>query len=417
MQKISFIILILISQLTFFDCKSQPSISKGIYPFKIELEKSKQSIDLRLSDLIDSCMFVPLETTNESILESYFNYVYVSKNFIIIVDRNGVYKFASNGKFIKKIINVGRGPQELSVAPRFCYYEKKNILFIEDYYGHKDHILRYDVKSETFLPPIKKCFPGQWNNFTIYNDTLIMGSLSIYVSDTSPNPYAIFFQNFKGEFISGLKSKREFVHFKEQNRTLQRMIIYTGANEIHVKYAFDDTIFSMKDNRLFPYLISTYSTPRNEPPIFTPIPIIGAKQSYYERYVNPNYLIFRNKTYEGLVPFKPGADKAKYKTVYYFLDKSTGKSATIKTYTDDISGKIQTSDDETITFPSSLPNDLIYTLYYPNDLLQKAPSDLTNKGFLEKVNSQLSKIKSSINETDNPILLIGKPKRKILILK
>lgn len=414
MQRQVPILIILIAFLTFGFCKTTSQNMTESKIIQVDIENCKVSIDLKLSDLIDSCWLVPLETTKECTLGNYFWYVYISDDFILIDDRNGIYKFSADGKFIKKIMSVGRGPQELSVSPGYYYYEKRNLLFICDHLGEKDYILCYDVESESFLPSIKKCFQGGWGDFIIINDSLIMASLTIYNADY--NPYAIFFQNFKGNFVSGIKSTRKYVHFRDQNEVLQRMFLYTGDQQAHVKYCFDDTLFALKDMQLSPYLVSCYNTPRINPPRFLLKPNIGDKQTYFERFENSSFMIFENKTLEGEIKFSYGT-KADYKTVYYFLNKSNGKYGIINTYTDDFTGKIQSSENETMTFPSSLPNNKLYVIYYPHELLQKSPNDLLNKRYSDSVFSQLSKIKNNISETDNPILLIGKPKKRLLIPK
>ena len=414
MQRQVLILITLIAFLTFGFCKTISQNTTESKIIQVDIENCKVSIDLKLSDLIDSCWLVPLETTKDCTLGNYFNYVFISDDFILIDDRNGIYKFSADGKFIRKIISVGRGPQELSVSPMYYYYEKKNILFISDYLGEKDYILCYDVESESFLPSIKKCFNGRWANFIIYDDSLIMASLSIL--DPDSNPYAIFFQNFKGDFVSGIKSTRKFVHFKDQKEALQRMFIYTGNQLVHVKYCLDDTLFALKGSQLSPYLMSSYNSPRINPPHFLLKPDIGDKQTYFERFENSGFMIFRNTTFEGEIQFSYGA-KADYKTVYYFLNKSNGKYGIIRSYIDDFTGKTQSSENETMVFPSSLPNDKLYVIYYPHELLQKTPSDLVNKRYSDIVYSQLSEIRNNISETDNPILLIGKPKKRLLIPK
>ena len=311
------ILIILIAFLTFGFCKTTSQNTTESKIIQVDIENCKVSIDLKLSDLIDSCWLVPLETTNESILEDFIRYIYITNDYIIVDNNNGIYVFAEDGKFIDKI-NTGRGPDELSISHSFYYYEKEDLIFINNRLINKDRILCYDVKSQTFLPPIKKCFTSEWNDFMIYNDSLIMGSL--YDLDAGTNPYALFFQDFNGNFISGIKSKRKFITKRDQEEFLQRMLFYFGDQKIHVKYTFEDTLFTLKGSQISPYLIPQYNSSRIDPPQMDLN--LGDKRSYFERFENPGFLIFRNSTFEGLVPFKPGAQRADYKTVYFFLNKS-----------------------------------------------------------------------------------------------
>jgi len=107
------------------------SLNKDIV-FHINIDNCKTSIDLKLSDLIDSCRLVPLGTINESVLGRFFKVLIITDDLILIADENGVYKFSSDGKFIKKLIKKDRGPQGISGSCIYYYYEERNLLFIAD---------------------------------------------------------------------------------------------------------------------------------------------------------------------------------------------------------------------------------------------------------------------------------------------
>ena len=409
MHKQNILLIALIFVLSFWSCNRYDKSNENKV-FHVDMEDCKISVDLKLSDLIDSCWLVPLETTNESVLGDFIRYIYITNDYLIVDNNSGIYVFAEDGKFIDKI-NTGRGPNELSISHSFYYYEKEDLIFINNRLINKDNILCYDVKSQKFLPPIKKCFTSDWNDFMIYNDSLIMGSL--YDMDAGSNPYSLFFQDLKGNFISGIKSNKKIID-RNQKELLQRMLIYYGDQKTHVKYVFDDTLFTINGNHLSPYLII-----QNNSPQINPLSMVlksGDKRSYFERFENSSFMIFRDQTYKGMIPFKPGALKADYKTVYFLLNKSNGNYGIINSYTDDFTGKTQTSENETMIFPNSLPNSKLYVLYYPHELLQNTSTDLVSKWFLERLDIQLSKLKSNLNETDNPVLLIGKPKERMQIL-
>jgi hypothetical protein len=393
-------------------CHNIPDNSGKNLPFKIDIENCKTLIDLKLSDLIDSCTLVQLETTEESIIGGFFRYIYISDKYIIIDDTRGVFLFRGDGKFISKLINVGRGPGEISISHTFYYSEKKNLLFINDLFNNMDKILCYDIESQSFLPPIIKCFSGQWGDFMVYNDSVIMGSLS--GTETNSNPYALFFQDFNGRFISGIESKRKYIRTKNMEEDLQRMLFYSDDQKTYAKYFYDDTLFILDDKHLSPYLIIEYNSLRTNPPKM--IPEIEDKRTTYERFGNPHFIIFRNSTFMGFIPLTTGS-KADYENAYFILDKSFGNYALIRSFTDDLTGEIQTSENETMYFPVSLPNNRLYALYRPNQLLQQPSINSIMQEFPKSLYDQLNKIKSSLNATDNPILLIGKPKKRLLIPK
>jgi hypothetical protein len=392
-------------------CKTPDNHLNDNRIFNIDVENCKTLIDLKLSDLIDSCWLIPLETTEESVLSEYIRYIHVANDYIVIDNNEGMFLFTKNGKFINKLI-VGRAPDELSISHSFFYYDKEDLIFINNRYTNENKLLCYDVKSQTFRPPINKCLTNQWDDFIIYQDSLIMASPSLLNPDQDPNPYAFFVQNFEGNFLSGVNSTRMF-RTNKQEELLQRMLFYCGDQNIHIKYVFDDTLFTLKGNQLSPYLILQFKEAQDFAPNMTPE--IGDTRGFFEKNENYSFLIFRIATYEGLIPFKPGAMKAVYKNVYFLLDKSNGEYGIIKSYTDDFVGNGQSNENESMTFPSSLRNNKLYVVYRPNEFMQKESSIRLNRNFPERLYSQYNRIKANLTETDNPILLIGIPKNKFLI--
>lgn len=406
-------LLIIIIVFTSFQCRNSSENTKIFYA---NLDDNKTQIDIKLSDLIDSCRFIQLETTSNSIIDDNINLLYITKDQILIGDQNGVYKFSGNGKFIKKLINTGRGPNEISISCLFYYYEPENILLIEDLLGSMNYILCYDIQSECFLTPIKKCFPANWSDFIVYQDSLLMGSFEIagYLpQDPVPNPYALFIQNFKGEFITGIKSTKRLVHGNYKG-LFQRMSIYTGDKNVYVKNSHDDTIFNFNNNKVSPYIIPVFKNSSNTPKL---IPDVGTKHVGLEKFVNKSFMIFNLSEFNGWEN-ENGFGRAVYDYNFYLLNKLNGKYAQIRSYTDDLVGKMSNVD-KTMSkipgVPNSLPNGKLYVLYSPHEL-SKSINQISS-AFPERLLSDFNLIKENINETDNPILLTGVPKTPLLILK
>ena len=64
-----------------------------------------------------------------------------------------------------------------------------------------------------------------------------------------------------------------------------------------------------------------------------------------------------------------------------------------------------------------LESDKLFVSYLPHELLKRISINSENQGFSKNIYSQLNEIKSNLSETDNPVLLIGVPKKKLQILK
>lgn len=398
--------LFLVLIVTFFSCKNTPDSSDCSLPYKIDIENCNTLIDLKLSDLIDSCTLVPLETTNESILGDVLRYFYVSDEFILIDDNRGVSLFSGDGRFICKIINTGRGPEEISISHTLHLSEKGDILFINDLFNNPGRILCYNLKSRSFMPPVTKCFPGQWGDLMLYNDTVIAGSLSGIDSDS--NPFAMFYQDFRGNFLSGIHSRRTSIRTNKQEEVLQRMLFYYDGVNKYAKYIYDDTLFILKDLGLVPYIIVQDKSLKTKTPGM--IPEEGTERSYFEKSGNQYFMIIRNASFEGFIQQSTGS-RADYKNVYVLLNKSNGKYGIINSFMDDLTGKIQASTSEKMSFPASLPNNMVFFIYRSRDLLNIASDNKVKRNFPQSLYDQLEGIKDTLKETDNPVLLIGKPKK------
>ena len=265
-MKPCYLLKIAIILFVLFSCKGtikkQPEKLSVDTLFTINVDNPNDVIDLKLSELADSFRIIPLET-NENILLGPSSF-YVSDDYILAFDQNGIYKFSAEGNFIKKIINRGRGPQEISVFTTYFIDEKKNFMYMDD--SQRDQkFLVYDVRNEKFLEPINKCFKGKWSSFSMINDSIILGTSNNHVYDHS-TPYALFSQNLKGNFISGIPHNKKMLFGPEQQETFQVSSLMIGGNTYKISFNYNDTLFKVNDNRLVPYLVLAFSIPRDNPP-------------------------------------------------------------------------------------------------------------------------------------------------------
>lgn len=367
---------------------------------------------------MEDCRLIALETSDESLLPDNFQVINLSGDYIIIHDRGNVYKFSSDGKFIRKVLKNGRGPGEISVSCMYDYDNKANILYFEDDFNENDVIKRYDMESEKFLPPIPKCFKGFWLDLELYQDSLIMGSIEGVLRGET-NPYALFIQNFKGDLIEGIKSNRTFIIPRPDNtkdEVLQRAVFYTGDENMHVMYWRDDTLFTLKNMQLSPYLIAEHKGKYTVPNL---MPAEGDTFTGYDQYENPGFMFIQHSLFTGWTS-EGSFNRAHYKKDYIILNKATGKYGLIQSYEDDFNrrnyllGKAFTLNpgvDKEFPKPKTSPDGLIFTTYYPTEL----PGSITNNSF-RNLADQLNTLNKTLKETDNPVLLIGKPKKKLRIL-
>jgi len=379
---------------------------KAVY--NVSFENCRTTIDLKLSDLVDSIKLVRLETTPESLIANSPRIILTRDN-IIVIDMNGIYKFTPEGRFVRKIIKFGRGPEELSPVIDYYFYERRNLLFIADRIQNKDRFQIYDIEEEEFLEPVMKCFPGTWGDFLVYNDSLIMGSMEPIRVDT--NRYAMFIQNFKGELVTGMTNSRKVLDAVLNKETVQRLLFCQGEKDIFVYYVYDDTLFRFSNNNLSPYLIVSYNSQRNY--MRSMGYEIGESRVGYPSVDNSSFILLNESIYKGQSQSQEdGWIKHNYDRYYYFLNKSDRSFSRIKSYTDNITGKMHECNGKELNFPTVLPGNKICVLYNPYELSNDNSKE--NLSTLSDLSIQLQKIQEGLNPMDNPVLLIGSIKRKIL---
>ena len=79
----------------------------------IDLRAVSDTTAKSLSDFITDVSFVKLETNEESVV-SYGKWIIGKKYLLIFIQKHGILQFSRDGKFIRKLVSVGKGPQEIA---------------------------------------------------------------------------------------------------------------------------------------------------------------------------------------------------------------------------------------------------------------------------------------------------------------
>lgn len=84
---------------------------------------------ININDISKDCKYVVLESTNESLIGNNFT-AYSDDEFIIVIDRERILVFdRTSGSFIRKIGNMGNGPDEYSKPySKIPYDEEKKVI-------------------------------------------------------------------------------------------------------------------------------------------------------------------------------------------------------------------------------------------------------------------------------------------------
>lgn len=82
------------------------------YPVSINLNLSEAVEDsMHLSEIAREVEYIPLQTTDSSIM-GYFRNFAITKDYFFIVNELSVQVFDKNGNYINSLFNIGSGPGE-----------------------------------------------------------------------------------------------------------------------------------------------------------------------------------------------------------------------------------------------------------------------------------------------------------------
>lgn len=234
---------------------------------------------LKTSDFGKNIRYVALETTDESLVDGN-PIIKVLKNHIITTTRNQCYVFdKATGKFITQVGRVSEDPEGYSSAQ--CWAdETEDILYFQRRPGQ---LIKYDLNGN-FVGKMELKSSNSIPSYMIFTDSSIIG----YYNDVFKNINTVlaFFDkegNLRdsisglltpytesiGELndISVLKNLNSYglmgeaalmvLNYKNGNSQISvagAISLWENKGEIRFKESFIDTLYTVKDNKLKPFL-------------------------------------------------------------------------------------------------------------------------------------------------------------------
>ncbi len=216
------------------------------------------TIDLPLSDIINECEVIPLETNDKSLFESVYH-VGISENYIAIHSRGSlpIKLFSRDGKFIRDIGKIGRGPGEFNSLYGIQLDEAANRIYLTPFANAKELIV-YSLDNEN-LPSIPlaykqtKCQPFVENNTVTVLSMPFEGSnipvayqqdlTGKVIQKVQPMPHQILRPDFSSE-ISSTRNSGAFDLF----------ILAYGSETPDTLY-----YYNTENNRLDPTFVATFN--------------------------------------------------------------------------------------------------------------------------------------------------------------
>lgn len=351
-----------------------------------------------ISEISTNVEYVPLQTSENSIIRYISDLKQTHNGLFVRSNTNEVFYFDNSGNYLFKLSRIGRGPEEYENIYDFDVTDNSDFLLVLT----RNRIQFYRITNDGFVyskslnlqdnPGYIDISPNQKSIFLSY------GSIGV-----EPNRYILIDMN--GEIQKSISNNYKYSRNSASNFAfaIYENIMIKSNDLLHFKYWLNDTVFTLTgENKVVPYMVFNS---HGKHTTVDALANIGLKD-ILRNYLNINsifetsrYLIYRY--YYGGVCIRV-YDKISKKTFYidYKLKETT------KWLTDDIIGGVNIE-------PKFCVNDNIYSwvdaLILKNHIKSEEFKNSVVKNPDQKV--ALQRLAETIDESDNPVLIIVRPKK------
>jgi hypothetical protein len=221
------------------------------------------SIELELSDISENFQLIKLETSKSVLLGNIYTIV-LGENYLVIGTERDYYLFDRKGKYIRRLLIIGRGPAEF-IMPQFSKVIKDDILYISDSQKNRKYIYSIELKTgkqnrilkakegiiQSFIPDSDSTFLIIYSNSSIVEKSFFSISLESY----------LIRQNFNGKPLNeiALGITKGFGPFLPSGYT-----IFANNGDILIESPRCDSILRYSDSQLLTIWRNIYSGNFNE---------------------------------------------------------------------------------------------------------------------------------------------------------
>ena len=195
---------------------------------------------LILSDFAEDIEFVPLETTDECLLDENIMNVVVTRQDIIVYDLNACYRFNRQGKFMNRIGTQGNGPGEYVKSLYITVDTLNQWVYMGDYNQKK--FIKYDYNGK-HLADLKTKGVGM-NNF-LYKPNYILMENNFYLYEKKGKRFSMALYSEKDKKIISRMS----CDYKDNIPAMSicSPIAFQHKENTYLKDFWCDTIYRMTD--------------------------------------------------------------------------------------------------------------------------------------------------------------------------
>ena len=212
----------------------------------IDIDKVKTEGIVKYSDVFDGFKVIPLETKKESLIGEISSIRFCG-DYIVVLDRRigkSIYVFDMDGKFLRTIGKLGKGPGEYINPSSISTNTKTNEILVYD--AVQDRIQIYSIEGElTKVLPLKKHVASK--SIEVYNG-------NIYISNhiNSKTKYLFDAIDFTGKTIG------RWGEIDSDNSILTKVassnIFFRNGNRMRFRSWMSSVIFDISENSVTEFL-------------------------------------------------------------------------------------------------------------------------------------------------------------------
>ena len=203
---------------------------------------------LLTSQIADDIEFVPLETTEDCLLGDFMDNIILTKDNIIVFDYKACYLFDRKGKFINKIGTQGNGPGEFTKALSVNVDTLNKWIYFVDHWTQR--FIKYDYTGK-HIKDLKMKYIGR--NSCLYRPMEFVVENQKYIYAKKDKRYSLVFYSEKEQKVIS-KMKCEYKN-NIPGLALSDPISYMYNQKLYIKDFWCDTIYQMTD----PFHLKSYA--------------------------------------------------------------------------------------------------------------------------------------------------------------
>ncbi|RKU65552.1 6-bladed beta-propeller [Parabacteroides sp. AF17-3] len=248
-MKFNMNVFFLLLSLILFSC-AEDHVSNSeieIIPLATCVNKGEYQVE-KLSDYAKSLHYIPLETTDQTLLGGvYEKNSYFGNGFFYLRSNNEIYKFSDSGKFISKIGTIGNGPGE------YVYLKDVDIDFLNNKIYLKNHdveLLEYTADGGFLRSiPIKQNLLGKGYFAWLFK---FLSPNLFFFELTSPvdNQYIAMFSDDSFDQMSFLKARNPIIGIDGVRTVMTDSEIYKSPTDFYYYKTRTDTIYRINIDSL-----------------------------------------------------------------------------------------------------------------------------------------------------------------------